>query len=56
MLDDLWNDDARGKGEPELLRCRSHLLGADLAGTNFCGGFEGLPRTRQLPREGSRAT
>ena len=39
MLDDLWNDDdARNMGEPELLRYRSNLLGADLAVTNFGGG------------------
>ncbi len=38
-LPDLWNDDeARALSEPELLRYRSNLLGADLRITNFGGG------------------
>jgi rhamnulose-1-phosphate aldolase/alcohol dehydrogenase len=39
VLSDRW-DDARAHGlaEPELLLYRSHLLGADLAITNFGGG------------------
>ncbi|MEO1658070.1 MAG: bifunctional rhamnulose-1-phosphate aldolase/short-chain dehydrogenase [Pseudomonadota bacterium] len=38
-LNNLWNDDlARDMSEPELLRYRSNLLGADLRITNFGGG------------------
>ncbi len=38
-LRDLWSDEeARGLSEPELLRYRSNLLGADLRITNFGGG------------------
>lgn len=38
-LENLWNDDvAREMDEPELLRYRSNLLGADLRLTNFGGG------------------
>ncbi len=39
MISDRWNDsDAKALSEPELLLYRSHLLGADLAVTNFGGG------------------
>ncbi|HYK63707.1 MAG TPA: bifunctional rhamnulose-1-phosphate aldolase/short-chain dehydrogenase [Patescibacteria group bacterium] len=39
MIADRWNDaDAKALSEPELLLYRSHLLGADLAVTNFGGG------------------
>jgi len=38
-LEDLWDDNvAAGMDEPELLRYRSNLLGADLRITNFAGG------------------
>jgi rhamnose utilization protein RhaD (predicted bifunctional aldolase and dehydrogenase)/NAD(P)-dependent dehydrogenase (short-subunit alcohol dehydrogenase family) len=38
-LTDLWDENAvRGLDEPELLRYRSNLLGADLRITNFGGG------------------
>lgn len=38
-LKDLWDDQvAQGMDEPELLRYRSNLLGADLRITNFGGG------------------
>ncbi|MBT9332582.1 bifunctional rhamnulose-1-phosphate aldolase/short-chain dehydrogenase [Paracidobacterium acidisoli] len=38
-LDDLWDEKiASGLDEPELLRYRSNLLGADLRITNFGGG------------------
>ncbi len=38
-LENLWNQEAtRGMDEPELLRYRSNLLGADLRLTNFGGG------------------
>ena len=38
-LENLWNEEtARGLDEPELLRYRSNLLGADLRLTNFGGG------------------
>ncbi len=38
-LENLWNETtARGMDEPELLRYRSNLLGADLRLTNFGGG------------------
>src|ERR1700734_2483760 len=38
-LADLWDDShARTLDEPELLRYRSNLLGADLRITNFGGG------------------
>src|SRR6202140_4733489 len=39
VISDRWNDaDAKALSEPELLLYRSHLLGADLAVTNFGGG------------------
>ena len=39
FLEDLWDPAvARGLDEPELLRYRSNLLGADLRITNFAGG------------------
>src|SRR5689334_8216584 len=39
FLQDLWDPGvARGLDEPELLRYRSNLLGADLRITNFGGG------------------
>ena len=39
MIADRWNEaDAKALSEPELLLYRSHLLGADLAVTNFGGG------------------
>ena len=39
LLKDLWNPDVAAKlDEPELLRYRSNLLGADLRITNFGGG------------------
>ena len=38
-LEDLWDESvAAGMDEPELLRYRSNLLGADLRITNFAGG------------------
>jgi rhamnose utilization protein RhaD (predicted bifunctional aldolase and dehydrogenase) len=38
-LQDLWDEkQAAGLDEPELLRYRSNLLGADLRITNFAGG------------------
>jgi rhamnose utilization protein RhaD (predicted bifunctional aldolase and dehydrogenase)/NAD(P)-dependent dehydrogenase (short-subunit alcohol dehydrogenase family) len=38
-LENLWNEQtAKGMDEPELLRYRSNLLGADLRLTNFGGG------------------
>ena len=38
-LEDLWDEGvAAGMDEPELLRYRSNLLGADLRITNFAGG------------------
>src|ERR1700759_1274395 len=38
-LKDLWDESvAAGMDEPELLRYRSNLLGADLRITNFAGG------------------
>lgn len=39
FLKDLWDEkEAAGLDEPELLRYRSNLLGADLRITNFAGG------------------
>jgi rhamnulose-1-phosphate aldolase/alcohol dehydrogenase len=39
VISDRWNDaDAEALSEPEQLLYRSHLLGADLAVTNFGGG------------------
>ncbi|MGC2638196.1 MAG: bifunctional rhamnulose-1-phosphate aldolase/short-chain dehydrogenase [Acidobacteriaceae bacterium] len=39
FLEDLWDEKlAAGLDEPELLRYRSNLLGADLRITNFAGG------------------
>ena len=39
QLEDLWDESvAAGMDEPELLRYRSNLLGADLRITNFAGG------------------
>jgi rhamnulose-1-phosphate aldolase/alcohol dehydrogenase len=39
VISDRWNDaDAEALSEPALLLYRSHLLGADLAVTNFGGG------------------
>lgn len=39
FLEDLWDEEeAAGLDEPELLRYRSNLLGADLRITNFAGG------------------
>jgi rhamnulose-1-phosphate aldolase/alcohol dehydrogenase len=39
VTSDRWNDaEAKALSEPELLLYRSHLLGADLAVTNFGGG------------------
>ncbi len=39
FLENLWNEEtAEGMDDPELLRYRSNLLGADLRLTNFAGG------------------
>jgi rhamnulose-1-phosphate aldolase/alcohol dehydrogenase len=57
MLDDLWNDDdARGTGEPELLRYRSNLLGTDLAVTNFGGGNTSAKVKADDPLTGDETT
>ncbi|HLY62281.1 MAG TPA: bifunctional rhamnulose-1-phosphate aldolase/short-chain dehydrogenase [Terriglobia bacterium] len=53
-LQDLWDDNtARGLDEPELLRYRSNLLGADLRITNFGGGNTSSKITQPDPLDGS---
>lgn len=53
-LIDLWDEDiARGLDEPELLRYRSNLLGADLRITNFGGGNTSSKIVQQDPLDRS---
>jgi len=53
-LTDLWdNEFARGLDEPELLRYRSNLLGADLRITNFGGGNTSSKIVERDPLDGS---
>ena len=53
-LTDLWdNEFASGLDEPELLRYRSNLLGADLRITNFGGGNTSSKIVERDPLDGS---
>ena len=57
MTSDLWNDaDAKELSEPELLLYRSHLLGADLAVTNFGGGNTSAKIPADDPLSNERVT
>src|SRR6516162_8577319 len=52
-LNDLWDEQlARTMDEPELLRYRSNLLGADLRITNFGGGNTSSKIIQQDPLDG----
>jgi rhamnose utilization protein RhaD (predicted bifunctional aldolase and dehydrogenase)/NAD(P)-dependent dehydrogenase (short-subunit alcohol dehydrogenase family) len=54
LLSDLWDQDfARNLDEPELLRYRSNLLGADLRITNFGGGNTSSKIMERDPLDGS---
>jgi rhamnose utilization protein RhaD (predicted bifunctional aldolase and dehydrogenase)/NAD(P)-dependent dehydrogenase (short-subunit alcohol dehydrogenase family) len=54
-LADLWDEKiANSLDEPELLRYRSNLLGADLRITNFGGGNTSSKVTQQDPLDGTR--
>jgi rhamnose utilization protein RhaD (predicted bifunctional aldolase and dehydrogenase)/NAD(P)-dependent dehydrogenase (short-subunit alcohol dehydrogenase family) len=54
LLSDLWDENVAGKlDEPELLRYRSNLLGADLRITNFGGGNTSSKISQQDPLDGS---
>src|ERR1700694_792350 len=56
-LKDLWDDNiARGFDEPELLRYRSNLLGADLRITNFGGGNTSSKIVETDPVSGASTT
>ena len=57
MTSDRWNDaDAKALSEPELLLYRSHLLGADLAVTNFGGGNTSAKIAADDPLTNQRTT
>ncbi|HUI24946.1 MAG TPA: class II aldolase/adducin family protein, partial [Candidatus Kryptonia bacterium] len=57
VIADRWNDaDARALSEPKLLLYRSHLLGADLAVTNFGGGNTSAKIAANDPITGERVT
>jgi rhamnulose-1-phosphate aldolase/alcohol dehydrogenase len=57
VTSDLWNDaDAKELSEPELLLYRSHLLGADLAVTNFGGGNTSAKIPADDPLSNERVT
>jgi rhamnose utilization protein RhaD (predicted bifunctional aldolase and dehydrogenase) len=52
-LEDLWDEKlAAGMDEPELLRYRSNLFGADLRITNFGGGNTSSKVTETDPLTG----
>jgi rhamnulose-1-phosphate aldolase/alcohol dehydrogenase len=54
---DRWNDaDAKALSEPELLLYRSHLIGADLAVTNFGGGNTSAKIAADDPLTNERVT
>jgi rhamnulose-1-phosphate aldolase/alcohol dehydrogenase len=57
VISDRWNDaDAKALSEPDLLLYRSHLLGADLAVTNFGGGNTSAKIADVDPISGERVT